>query len=104
MKKEAETVWNGLVMVPDVRVEYKGFIIQPKLDMGATPWRIGPNDIRKGYVITKDGANVMPGATWALSVSKGKDMIDAFLSSGGDAQNFYQILQEREGRDEWEKV
>lgn len=104
MRKTAERIFNGMVNVPDIRIDYKGYTIQPKLDMGSTPWRIGPNEIRKGYVITKDGVSIMPGATWSTTVCGAKNMIDAHIYSTGDSEVFFKLLDYANGKNEWEEV
>ncbi|TQS01389.1 hypothetical protein [Paenibacillus ottowii] len=95
-KKKAEYRSNGLIHVPDIRIEYKGFIIQPKLDMGRNPWRIKGNDIRRGYIVMENGCLAMPGGAWACSVVEAKHMIDTYLESGGDVQKFWELLRKAE--------
>ena len=43
MKQKAEMVRNGMILVPNISVEYKGYAICPKLDMGSVPWQVAGN-------------------------------------------------------------
>jgi hypothetical protein len=47
--------------------EYAGFLIKPKRDFGSTGFYDSKTrrNVKEGWVIVKDGCNVMPGATWA---------------------------------------
>ena len=76
MKKQAEMVRNGMISVPNISIEYKGFTIRPKLDMGSTPWLVNGNEYRRGYIVTRNGIQIMPGGAWFTSV------IEAVGSSG----------------------
>ena len=38
MKKRAKVVSNGLMRVPNIKVAYRGYQIEPKLDFGGTPF------------------------------------------------------------------
>ena len=103
MAKEAELVHNGLVNVPQIDIEYRDFHIVPKLDFGSTPYQ-NVNTYRKGYVIVKDGVNVMPGATWATSVIEAKVMIDVYIEADGNGEMFWKILRVKQGMCDYEKV
>lgn len=103
MRKKVERISNGLVNVPDIKIEYRGFIIQPKRDFGGYPYS-NVNTIRKGYVAVRDGLNYMPGATWAGSVIEAKAMIDSYIEADGDGQKFWEIHREKQGLAEFEEV
>ncbi|ALS10005.1 hypothetical protein ABE82_26715 (plasmid) [Paenibacillus peoriae] len=102
--KKADLRDNGMINVPDIKIEYRGFMIQAKLDMGSCPWRINGNDIRRGYIVVKDGALALPGAAWAHSVIEAKTLIDIYLAAGQDGQTFWQLLSKAQGYEEYEKV
>lgn len=103
MKKKVEWVFNGIVNVPDIDIEYRGFHIRPKRDFGGYPYA-NVNTYKKGYVVVKDGMNAMPGATWSFSVIEAKVMIDSFIEAGGDAKVFWEITREKQGLAEYEEV
>lgn len=61
-------------------IEYAGYVIKP------------PN--RDGKVIvTKDGANIMPGATWFRNADDAHAAIDILEAVGGDGQKFWHLLR-----------
>ncbi len=103
-KKKAEMVFNGMINVPNIRIEYRGFTIQPKLDMGKHPWSSNGNTYRRGYVVVRDGYQAMPGATWSENVIGAKVMVDSFIEANEDGQKFWEIMREKQGREEWDEV
>lgn len=103
MRKKAEFVSNGLVNVPNIDIEYRGYHIIPKLDFGSYPY-LNVNTYKKGYVIVKDSMNVMPGATWATSIIEAKEMINSLIESNGDGQLFWEIQRRKQGLEEYEEV
>lgn len=48
--------------------------IVPKRDFGPKGFWIGGEWVRSGFIVTRDGCNCMPGATWFQSIS------DAFFA------------------------
>lgn len=104
MKKKAESVSNGMIMVPNISIEYKGYTIRPKLDMGSTPWLIDGNEYRRGYIVTRDGVQVMPGATWFHSVLEARVAIDILIDVKGDGPAFWHLMREQNGLNEYESV
>lgn len=103
-RKMADYRYNGMINVPDIMIEYQGYIIQPKLDMGRTSWFSNGNQINRGYVITDGTCNIMPGGTWAHSVLEAKVMIDIYIESAGISEEFWNLLREKQGLAEWEYV
>jgi hypothetical protein len=103
MKKVPEYVSNGLVNVPDIDIEYRGFHIKAKRDFGSYPYS-NVNTYKKGYVVVKDGCNPMPGATWATSVIGARVMIDSYIEAEGDARLFWEIHRAKQGLDEYTEV
>lgn len=101
--KKAEMVFNGLVNVPNINIEYRGFNIVPKRDFGSYPYS-NVNTYRKGYVVVKNGVNVIAGASWASSVIEAKAMIDSHIKADGDGDLFWKIHRAKQGRDEYEEV
>jgi hypothetical protein len=89
-----ETRFNGMVKVDWKQIHYRGFTIQPKLDMGSSPWLSQANNVRTGWVIVRDGCNAMPGATWAGSPMEAKAMIDLFIEAEEDAEKFWKLVHE----------
>jgi hypothetical protein len=90
-----EMVNNGLMLVPKILVEYRGYRIVPKLDFGRRPFLINGVWVSSGYVVTDGMCNVMPGAAWAESVPEAQAMIDAFVEAAGDAQRFWEVMRSR---------
>lgn len=103
MTKKAELVHNGIINVPNIDIEYRGFHIRPKLDFGRTPYQ-NVNTYRKGYVVVKGNVNVMAGGTWATSVIEAKAMIDAHIEADGNGEMFWKILRVKQGMSDYEEV
>ncbi|MBV6717159.1 hypothetical protein [Paenibacillus chitinolyticus] len=103
-KSKAPYISNGIMNVPDIRIEYKGYIIQPKLDFGKLHWIVRGNDIRRGYVVTDGGVNVMPGATWYCSTIEARVAIDTLVEAKETAADFWMLWDEKSGRSQWEDI
>lgn len=104
MKKRADYVSNGMIMVPDISIEYKGYVIRPKLDMGSTPWLSKGNNYRRGYIVVKDGIQIMPGAIWFHSIIEARVAVDILIEVNGDGTAFWKRWYECRGLDEYEDV
>lgn len=76
------------------QLKYNAYIIEPKRDFGNMPYWIDGFPVTQGYVVVKDGCNVMPGATWFQTVRDAKRACD-ILDRVGDTPRFW---------DEWKKV
>lgn len=103
MRKKAETVSNGLVNVPNIDIEYRGFHIKPKRDFGSYPHQ-NVNTYCKGYVVVQNGCNVIAGGAWASSVIEAKALIDSHIEADGDAELFWKIHREKQGLAEYVEV
>jgi len=90
-----EMVNNGLMLVPKILVEYRGYRIVPKLDFGRRPFLADGVWVSSGYVVTDGMCNVMPGGVWAESVPEAKTMVDVFIETNGDAQKFWEVMRSR---------
>ena len=53
-----EMVNNGLMLVPKILVEYRGYRIVPKLDFGRRPFLADGVWVSSGYVVTDGMCNV----------------------------------------------
>ena len=104
MKKQAEMIKNGMILVPNISIEYKGFTIRPKLDMGSSPWLVNGNEYRRGYIVTRNGVQVMPGGAWFDSVIEARAAVDILIESNGDAAAFWNLWNEYSGLNEYESV
>lgn len=104
MKKQAESVFNGMIQVPNISIEYRGYTIRPKLDMGGTPWLCNGNSIRRGYIVTKDHAQIMPGGAWFGSVIEAKAGIDILIAADGNGSRFWELFYEANGNTEYSEV
>ena len=76
-------------------LSHRGFTVEPKRDFGPSGFYIGGKFIKHGFVVTKNGYNAMPGATWFLSVDDAKHAIDTFIDVNGNADKFWQRQLER---------
>lgn len=103
-RKKAQMRHNGIMNVPDIEIEYKGFKIKAKLDMGKHAWLSNGNSICRGYIVVKDHCLTMPGGAWAHSVIEAKAMIDILIEAEGDAKRFWSLLREAQGLSEYEYV
>lgn len=102
MKKQAKMIHNGMICVPDISIEYKGFTIRPKLDMGSTPWLVDGNEYRRGYIVTQNNVQVMPGAVWFHSVIEARTAIDILIEVNKDSTAFWNLWNEYSGCNEYE--
>lgn len=72
---------NRSIRVKDRKTVYRGYTIVEKQDFGQYGFNISGFSVRHGYVITDGLCNVMPGGTWALTVSDAMRMIDDYIES-----------------------
>jgi hypothetical protein len=86
-----ERRFNGMVELVWKVIHYRGFTIQPKLDMGKIPHLSNANSYRTGWVIVKDGCNAMPGASYATSPLEAKAMIDIWIEVDYDVDKFWKL-------------
>lgn len=94
VSETSEDRFNGMVKVRWKQIHYRGFTIQPKLDMGSSPHLSNANSIRTGWVVVRDGCNVMPGATYTGSPLSAKAMIDLFIEAKEDAETFWKLMRQ----------
>ena len=73
--------------------EYAGFHVVPKRDFGKVGHYMPEGYIRAGWLVVKDGVNVMPGAVWALTRAEALQMIDVWIACGEDATKFHHLLK-----------
>jgi hypothetical protein len=59
---------------------YRGYLIETKRDLGKDGFLISGHRVKHGYVVT-DGVNVMPAATWFLTVFDAMTAIDDLITS-----------------------
>lgn len=57
-------------------IDYRSFTIEPKQDFGPTGFLINNRFTKIGYVVVKNGSNIMPGATWFHTIEHAKAAID----------------------------
>lgn len=97
-------VSNGLINVPNIEINYRGYKIIPKRDFGKYPYQNNGCVYSKGYVVTDGTCNVMPGATWSHSVIEAKAMIDTLHESIETGKDFWELHRVKQGLMEWEEV
>ena len=91
---------NGLLMVPDEKIAYKGYTIVPKRDFGNTAYQDRGNVTRRGYLVIQNHCNIMPGGAWFKSVLEAKVGIDILIDSQTTGQNFHELYRARNGQEE----
>jgi len=67
---------------------YSGFKIVPKLDFSQHERDKGI----WGWVVTENGCNALPAATWARSQDEATALINIFLAADRDAGKFWNLL------------
>lgn len=105
--KKAEMVSNGLINVPNISIDYRGYTIVPKRDFGNIAYQSNGCVYRKGYVVIGGEyriCNVMPGGIWFNSIVEAKDGIDTLIESKESGKDFWAIQKEKDGLNEWEEV
>lgn len=74
-------------MTPTIsHIEYDGYTIKPKLDFG--PGRghyIKGRYVKEGWVVTKGGANVLPGATWGETTDDAMRLLHCYIAAGEES-------------------
>jgi hypothetical protein len=75
---------------------YKDHQIVPKKDFGGGKgFLIDGHFIKNGFVVTKDGCNAMPGATWFQTTKAAMKAIDDLIVADGDAKIFWELHSAR---------
>lgn len=73
--------------------KYRGHEIKPKQDFGSHGYLINGKTVKKGWVVVKDFCNIMPGATWFVSIIAARKAIDLLLRVKGNARKFWEAMQ-----------
>jgi hypothetical protein len=74
-------------------LEYHGHQIVPKKDFGDGPGHlINGRYVKSGWVVVKDGGNVMPGAAWFENVDDAQFAIDLLIISGSHTDLFWAAM------------
>lgn len=84
---------NGLYNVKNRVVNYRGYSIVPKLDFGDHAYRSHANVISTGWIVTKDGCNAMPGATWDASILACRASIDIWIESDFNTNKYWELME-----------
>lgn len=67
--------------------------IVPKRDFGPGPgFFIEGRYVKTGFVVVRNGVNVMPGATWAQTIREALVMIRVLEHVRGNADRFWKLL------------
>jgi hypothetical protein len=83
-----------MVKVPMRKVEYRGFTIKPKLDMGDTPHLGHGNSYRTGWVVLDaNGALALPGGSYSTSILEARASIDLWIEAGFDGGTFWKLME-----------
>jgi len=93
----------------DMKFEYRGYTIAPKLDEeGRDAWLNDTDEYKRGFItVTRNGKNAMPGAIWFHTVPEAKHGIDALVESNGNVDLFFEkygVLQKMALADDFERA
>lgn len=79
--------------------QFLGFTIKPKLDFGLHGYLIDGKMVKEGFVVCKNGCNIMPGATWFQTVPDAEQAIKVLLHVGEPYNNkrFWRLLHRING-------
>ena len=91
--KGQNDVFNGQIYGPDICINYKGYEIRPKLDMGRTPWLVNGRKVDSGFVVVRNLIQVMPGAIWFETVESAHKAIDALIAVNGNVDAFWKAYK-----------
>jgi hypothetical protein len=69
------------------------FHIKPKRDFGKYGFWINRQFVKSGFVVCKGGCNVMPGATWFLTIPEALKAAEIYVKVDYDAQAFWAEMQ-----------
>lgn len=69
------------------------FRIVIKRDFGKYAFWIGGKFVKSGFVVTKGGCNVMPGATWFQTIEEAMNAIPKLIQSEGDSNKFWELMR-----------
>lgn len=72
--------------------------IVPKRDFGRQGFLINGKWIKSGFVVTDGFCNIMPGATWFLSIEDAMRAVRVYATVKGDAQLFWKRIREADER------
>lgn len=85
---------EDLVFVAEGTHIYRGFVIQPKKDFGPNGiLAVDGRLVTSGWIVTHEGANILPGATWAEGLHEAKELADAYLQAKGDVAMFWKLAK-----------
>lgn len=56
-------------------MDYKGYKIIPKKDFGSVGFWINGRYVIEGWLVTKDGCNIVPGAGWFINLAQAESWI-----------------------------
>jgi len=76
-----EMIMTSIEVVTFDPVLYKRFTIK-RIDHAWQPFYIGGKVSTEGFVVCKDGGNVMPGAMWFHTIENAKRGVDIYLEVG----------------------
>jgi hypothetical protein len=75
------------------------FRIVPKRDFGAGKgFLIDGAWVKSGFVVTDGRCNIMPGATWFLTVAQAMRAIRIYVEVGGDAVAFWAAVRAEDAK------
>ncbi|QIG70736.1 hypothetical protein EVB91_185 [Rhizobium phage RHph_I1_18] len=75
---------------------YERYRIKPKRDFSGKGYLLNGQWIRRGFVVTNGGMiNVMPGATWFLTIADAMDALRILIEVNHNPELFWQRIRER---------
>jgi hypothetical protein len=79
-------------------LNYRDHMILVKQDFGSSFHLIDGMPTNIGYVVVKDGVNVMPGAVWFQTVKQARRAVDLLILTEGNVELFYKAMNAYNGR------
>jgi hypothetical protein len=70
---------------------HKGYEIQPKQDFAPLGYLHEGRYIKDGYIVVRGGCNVMPDATWFLTIESAIAHINYLIEANGDVEKFWRL-------------
>ena len=84
-------------------VVYRGHTIVKKRDFGTSAFLVNGVKVDSGWVVTKDGANVMPAAAWFLSIDDAIEAIDILMEIE-TSEEFWKKMDARPRREKTRRL
>jgi len=68
--------------------------IEPKRDFGGRGFLLDRHWVVRGFIVTRNGCNIMPGAVWFRTTAEAMHAIAVYDRAGGNAERFWQLMRQ----------